>query len=470
MRTRLLVVLVAFALAAVTGFALPLLGSTADQRTQQLVIGRNADVDRFVTLAQQAADSEDSAALVAEAQRYAEVYGEGVVVVDAHRVPLVQAGGLSTADSEVRALIESTMRNQPNPPPPTVRPWSAGPAWFARPVGTATRVGGVVVLRASVTSAAADVTRRWAVIGAGALLAGLVFVLLAVLVSRWVLRPLRELEGGVLAVGAGRRAQVPAKAGPKELRALATSVNQMSEAVLEAAEQQRRLIADASHQLRNPLAALRLRVDSLATRVGSEGRRTYDATVAELERLEALLDGLLALAVADSTATRLVVDGRGGEPSDPAAVLAERIDTWRPVADRAGVRLVPTEPHREQVLVGCPESELAQMLDVLLDNAVNYAGAGATIRARWWTEPEDGVAWLEVEDDGPGLTGQELTMATERFWRAQRAGAPRGTGLGLAIVRRQVEARGGSLRLSTADPHGLVVRIGLPLTSGPEAR
>ncbi|NBH02062.1 sensor histidine kinase, partial [Amycolatopsis sp. SID8362] len=98
MRARLLVVLVALALAVVAAFAVPLLTATAEQRTQQLVISRTADVDRFVVLAQQAVDTRDPAAVAADAARYAELYGEGVVIVDARRVPLVQAGGLTAAE------------------------------------------------------------------------------------------------------------------------------------------------------------------------------------------------------------------------------------------------------------------------------------------------------------------------------------------------------------------------------------
>ncbi len=460
MRTRLLVVLVAFALAVVAAFAVPLLLSTAEQRTQQLVISRSADVDRFAVLAQQAVDSHDAAALAADTRRYADLYGEAVVIVDAQRLPLVEAG-LSAADPAVHALIEATMRNEPGPQVERIGPRSTEGVFFARPVGPGTRVSGVVVLRASVTTAAADVAARWSAIGAGALLVAVVFVLLAVLLARWMVRPLHELETGVLAVAAGHHAHVPERAGPRELRTLATSFNQMSEVVLEAAEQQRRLVADTSHQLRNPLAALRLRVDSLAAQVDGDGP-TYRATVAEVERLEKLLDGLLALALAESTATRVAAGGED-EPSDLPSVVAERVDVWRPSAEEAGATLVPSPGHDEPVVVACPEGELAQMLDVLLDNAVHYAGRGATITADW--EHDATTATLIVTDDGPGMSTEDRVRATERFWRGN--GTLRGTGLGLAIAQRQVRTRGGVLELRQAEPHGLEVRITLPLAEAP---
>jgi signal transduction histidine kinase len=463
-RARLLVVLVALALTVVAAFAIPLFGSTAAQRIQQLVIARNADVDRFVVLAQQAVEADDPSALAVDAARYSSLYGEAVVVVDARGMPMVETGGMAAAEPVVRSLVESALRNQPAQGPEQLSPWSADPVYFARPVGTGTRVAGVVVLRASVTTAAADVATRWAAIVAGAVLVAALFVLLAVLLARWMVRPLHELENGVQAVTEGHRAQVPDRAGPRELRSLATSFNRMSDAVVEASEQQRRLVADASHQLRNPMAALRLRVDSLATRVDEDGQRTYRATVAEVERLESLLDGLLALALAESAATRLAAGEAGDEPCDLPSVLAERVDAWRPSADDAGVDLAAAEGHHEPVTVRCPESDLAQVLDVLLDNAVHYAGRGATIATGY--ETGDTTATVFVSDNGPGLSTEDRERATERFWRAGGDGAPRGTGLGLSIANQYVLARGGKLELRQAEPHGLEVRVELPLAPG----
>ncbi|MBB4683645.1 sensor histidine kinase [Amycolatopsis jiangsuensis] len=461
MRTRLLAVLVTFALAGVAAFAVPLLSTTADQRTAELVISRSSDVERFVVLAQRAVDSGDATVLAAEAEQYSSLYSEAVVVVDAQRVPLVQTGGLTAADPAVRTLVEATLRNQPGPPVEQVTPWTAEPVLVTRPVGTGTRVSGVVVLRASAARAASDVAMRWSAVAAGALVVAALFVLLSVLLARWMVRPLVELETGVLAVSRGRRAQVPERSGPRELRSLAASVNRMSDAVVEAANQQRRLVADTSHQLRNPMAALRLRLDSLAAEVGAHP--AHEAATAEVERLERILDGLLTLATAESTATRLAAredTGEDTEPADLASVTAERVDAWRLSADEAGATLVPRAGHLEPVLVRMPETELAQILDVLLDNAVHHGGRGATITAGWETGP--GTVTLLVTDDGPGIPEADLSRATERFWRAGGEGAPRGTGLGLAIAREQTRARGGHLELRAVRPHGLDVRITLP--------
>ncbi|MCE7003356.1 HAMP domain-containing histidine kinase [Kibdelosporangium philippinense] len=450
MRTRLLVVLLLLSAAAVAGFAWPLLGSTAASRTQELLISRTAELDRFAVLAQQADDTGDTNQLANEIRAYTDLYGEPVLVVDARKRQVVATGGLRAED--VLPLIDGALRNQPGPSPLQLRPWSSDALVLARPVGAGTRVAGAVVMRASVTAAASDVAHDWLLIVVGAFAAALLFVLLALVVSRWVLRPLAQLERGVLSLAAGeQRTHVPASAGPRELRALGSSFNKMSDAVAEAADQQRRLVADASHQMRNPMAALRLRVDSLAGQVKPDGLRTYNGCVAEVERMESLLDGLLALATAEN------VDPQTSEDTcDAATVLVERYDAWHAAADHASVDLELSTV--EHFIVATPDAELGQVLDVLLDNAVKYAGAGSRIGLSC----TDGT--ITVSDNGPGLPPEDLTKATQRFWRSSQASTG-GTGLGLAIAERLVTAREGKMSLEATKPHGLTVRVTLPVES-----
>ncbi|GAA3462914.1 HAMP domain-containing sensor histidine kinase [Saccharothrix longispora] len=451
MRRRLLLVLLLFSAAAVAGFAVPLLATTSAERTQRFVLSRTADLDRFAVLAQHAATTGDDAALEDEVRAYVALYGEPVVVVDAGRRPVAQAG-MSAGDPLFAQALDAALRNQPAPSVPTLTPWSSGHVVFARPVGTGTRVAGAVVLRASVDRAAADVTTRWLWVLGGALAAAVVSVLLVQVVARWLLKPMAELAVGVRAVAAGeRRAHVPGSSGPPEVRELSESFNRMSDAVTEAADQQRRLVADASHQLRNPMAALRLRMDALGGQVRPGGVDAYTASVTEIERLESLLGGLLALAAAESTATEVAAGGREPELADVGAVAVDRAGFWQVP--------VPSTPPLP-VLVRCPESDLAQVLDVLLDNAVKYGGG---VRVSLGADRAAGTGWVEVRDDGPGMTPEELVLATGRFWRGP-SDQP-GTGLGLAIADQLVRARGGVLALSSGDggATGLTARVTLPL-------
>jgi signal transduction histidine kinase len=435
MRTRVLTVVLAFAVLAVAGFAVPLLALTSAQRTQQLVAARTADV-----------------------RRYTELYGEAVVVVDARRAPVVQTGGLRAADPAVARLVDAALRNQPVSPGGTLRPWSRADRLLARPVGTGTRVSGAVVLRASVRAAADDIALRWALVLAGAGLFAVACVLLARRATQWVVRPLHRLDRAVGTLAAGLPPEHARAGGPPELRQLATGFNRMADAVTTALEQQRRLVADTSHQLRNPLAALRLRIDSLQPHLRTSATRTYTGVTAELERMEHLLDDLLTLANAEHRAGELAVTDVRGSCCDATAVAAAQARWWQPVAEQAGVQLEFAPG--PAVLMACSEGELAQVADILFDNAIKYAGIGARVEAHCFTEGPDAV--FEVQDNGPGLNTGELPRAGTRFWRSERHREVRGSGLGLAIAERLVAGHAGHVEFTAAEPHGLRVRAVLP--------
>ncbi len=460
MRRRLLVVLLAFSALAVTAFAWPLLASTAAERTQSFLIARTADLARITAVAQQAVLDRDYNELRGEVRAYHELYGDGLLVVDSRGEPLA-AGGLYGTDPGVSTAVAEALKNQPTARPEVLRPWSAEDVLLSAPVGIDTRVVGVVVLRSSVRAAAADIGAAWLRVLGSALAAAVVCVLLALLLARWVLRPLRELERGVQAVAAGERgAHIGDRLGPRELRALAGSFNDMAAAVTAAAEQQSRLVADASHELRNPIARLRLTVDSLVPFVMPEGRVPYGRIVAEVEELESLSSGLLDLAAADHAAIELAAGTGAADCCDATELLVERRETWLPAAERAGVRLsVPDSVCAVQLALS--EIELKQVLDVAIDNAIKYAGTGAHIRLDCEAGADSGR--VAIADDGPGLLEPELSMATTRFWRSRRHHGGTGSGLGLAIAERLVTARGGTFHLLANRPRGLVVELTVPL-------
>lgn len=450
MRWRLLVALLAFAAAAVAGFAWPLLMSTSAGRTQRLVISRTADLDRFASLADQALSLGDTDALDAELRRYTELYGEPLLVVDTRRSRVLSTSTLDPGDPAVRGAIDSALRNQPARTVSDLRPWTHSPVLLARPIGTGTRVAGAIVLGVSVSTATDDVTRAWFLILAGALLAACACTGLAFLVSRWVLRPVSSLESGVRALTSGTpRAHVPL-GGPPELRALESQFNQMSDALADAADQQRRLVADASHQLRNPMAALRLRIDTLGTT--SPDQSTYTSVVTELERLESLLDSLITLERADTPPTP------DSSPAwcDATLALADRQDFWLPTAQAANITLVFLSPD-DPVPVACPLDELLEILDVLIDNAIKYAGPASTITL---TATTPGT--IKVSDTGPGLPADQRALAPNRFWRAPAHKSQRGNGLGLSIATAHLTHHAGTLHLTPTHPTGLTATITLP--------
>jgi signal transduction histidine kinase len=244
----------------------------------------------------------------------------------------------------------------------------------------------------------------------------------------------------------------------------------MAETVSNSTESQRRLIADTSHQLRNPIGALRLRIDLLQLELRTDSERAKaEGVVKELERVEEILDDVLKLATAEhraseGAASQPVRRGAGGsvQPIDPYPVLEEEVDRARPAAKHVGSRLVLKAPPQPPLQLRCSAAELAQMVGELITNAIKYApGAAITVDTR----PLGGFVVIEVSDDGPGLPPEELAAAATRFWRSPRHADIRGTGLGMTIVDRLAGANGGRLTLRERDPHGLLALLEFPAVS-----
>ncbi|MEV1293725.1 HAMP domain-containing sensor histidine kinase [Pseudonocardia sp. NPDC049635] len=456
MRRRLLLALSLCCLLTVAAFVAPLLDERATARAQTLEMSRAHDLDRFVALAAVNADLEYElcAELQRSVHRHAELYGEGVLVVDELGTPLVWSG-LEPDDPGVPAALDAALRNEPPAVPDRITPFDAEPILAWKPVGVGSRAEGAVLLQIDPSRAAADVTAAWSLVLAGALAAAVAFVGIALAVARWVLRPVDALAEGVGAVAQGRAGeQIAVSEGPAELRALTESFNRMSAAVRAGAEEQRRLVADASHQIRNPLAALRLRVDGLEPHVDEIGRSAYDSAQQEVDRLERLLDGMLGLASAEATASAVAAGSDEVARCDAGEVAARRVDAWRPVADAAGVALLGDGT--PGLFTGWPDTDLEQVLDVLIDNAIRHTGSGTTVRVRWTSDAT--TVTVTVADDGPGLADGDLERARQRFWQARSAG---GSGLGLAIADRLVAGRGGVLTLGRSAAGGLLATVAL---------
>ncbi|OUS93422.1 HAMP domain-containing sensor histidine kinase [Rhodococcus sp. NCIMB 12038] len=467
MRRRVLAVLLVFAAVAVVAFAVPLALATSAGRTQALRLSREADATHFASLAGQTQAPGSTTLLREEVARYHELYGEGVLIVDARGN--VRAGaGLSPDDSDVAAAITAGLRNQKQGISGSLTPWSANRVLSAVPVGTGAQVDGAVVLDVSTRAARESIRMSWLVIVAGALGALAAVTAVAIALSRWTVRPLGALTARVGALTeavpsprprAGRTSGRPSGrySGPPEVQELAKAFDTMSGAVQASGQAQRQLIADTAHQLRNPLAALHIRLDSLGPHVAEAGAETYRRTGMEVDRLGGILDGLLALAVAESPAdTGEDESARGG--CDIGAVLADRADAWTEALGESGMTLA-FRPPAEPLVADFRDSNLSQVLDVLLSNAHAYAGRGSTVRI----DTGKSVSGIEirVSDDGVGVSEDEIGKLSSRFFRGSGA-AQQGTGLGLSIATALVEGGGGTLTVAAARPHGLQVTLTLP--------
>ncbi|MBC7644457.1 MAG: HAMP domain-containing histidine kinase, partial [Thermoleophilia bacterium] len=288
-----------------------------------------------------------------------------------------------------------------------------------------------------------------------ALLMLLVAVAIGWALAAWTQRPLDQLRAATLNITVGgnlARSHAPTDSGPPEVRELAHEFNSMIDTIDSLLGAQRAFVADASHQLRTPLAALRLRFDNLLA--ASPGTTSLLAAQLEVDRLAAIIDGLLALAR---------VDGTSAQPSvvDVADIARTRIETWDALALERNIELSGDIAEGQLFAKALPGS-LEQVLDNLIDNALEATPDGGTIHVKAQSVPgASDIVTLVVTDSGRGMSAEEREHAFDRFWRAGDA-APGGSGLGLAIVRELVEHSGGEVTLAPAQQGtGLRVRITL---------
>jgi signal transduction histidine kinase len=285
--------------------------------------------------------------------------------------------------------------------------------------------------------------------------------------ARWTGRPIRQLEEAThrLAEG-GRATSVVVTSGPPEVLSLAAAFNTTAARLEHLLASQRAFAGEASHQLKTPLAALRLRLENLEPDIARRARPSLDAAVTETDRLARMVEGLLAMARLEEAAA---IPAR----VDLGAICAERHRTWGPLFERGGVSLVLFAGVVGPVTA--VPGAVEQILDNLLSNALRASPAHSTVTMelrlhvparRALREARPHWVDLHVTDEGPGMTPEQRARAFDRFWRAP--GAPKGgTGLGLSLVQRLAHASGGEVTLREAATGGLDAVVRLPSAEHP---
>jgi signal transduction histidine kinase len=248
--------------------------------------------------------------------------------------------------------------------------------------------------------------------------------------------------------------RVPERGSGDEIDRLAVTMNAMLERLDEAAERQRRFVADASHELRSPLTRMRTALDLERADPEADLAATHRALVEEVDQLSALVDDLLHLARSD--AARGPVSRRSLDLDD---IVMQEVVVLR---DRAGV-VIDTEAVSAANVDGDP-GELRRVVRNLGDNAVRHAAQTVTFGLLERDVDGRAEAVLTVTDDGPGVTREEAETIFDRFARLDdaRARDTGGTGLGLAIARDIVERHGGRLDLDAQHRPGARFVVVLP--------
>lgn len=443
MRARIVGLLIGLMVCVVLALGVPL-GASLSRNVQQAVyVDRLGDAARLASVAQRAISESDLSALEADARRYDDVYGISVALLDRRGRTVLTSGGPLDVDRGGRERIEVALSGRRGEIPASVAPWDDSALVVAEPVVVGGDVTGVVVTASPTVRLRADVARDWLVIGAAMALALAVCAGVAGRVAGWVLRPVHRLDTATQAIATGRLGtRVEADAGPPELRRLADAFNEMAANVEGLIEAQRTFVADASHQLRNPLSALLLRLEEVAVALPPGYEDRLDPTRREGHRLALVLGELLELARAEHVSP-------APAPVDVAGLLCDRVEAWRVLAGRTGVRLAAEAPRG--VLAYADPTGLSSALDAVVDNAIKFSPDGGTVRLTGRHEGDGAEVVLEVWDEGPGLDDEELERVGDRFWRSPRDQNVPGSGLGLSIARSLLAAGGGTLAVSRAE-------------------
>ncbi|KXK61010.1 ATPase [Micromonospora rosaria] len=453
MRRRLVISYLLLMVLVLLALETPLALTLATRETDRVRADRLADATRFASLAGPALRDDVVGPLGGELASYDELYGIGAAVVDRDRRTVTESATWE-ASAGTAAALDTALSGLQVSTPDSVWPWVRDPVVVAVPINDGGEVLGAVVITTPSERIRRTVTAWWLLLAAVGVLAVVAGVLLAFGLAGWVLRPVTELDAVTHEIAEGDRgARVQHRLGPPELRRLATSFNHMADAVSDVMDRQRAFVAHASHQLRNPLTALRLRVEELGPSLTDpEGRVEHQLALEETDRLAQVLDALLTLARAERTENERVT-------VDAVAVAASRVAAWEPLARHRSVALgLVTLDH--PAYARTVPTAIDQALDALIDNAVKFSGAGEEVTVT--VRRADGGTVLEVRDTGPGLTTSQLGQATERFWRAPEVQNVDGAGLGLTIVAVLVDASGGRLAMRPGEPRGLVAELWFP--------
>jgi len=412
----------------------------SEESLEKTTDGANSELQ---ALAEQYQDENEGRVVFVDAQ------GRGIADSDP---PSVAGGGSAVGRSfRTRPEIQSALRGNDVIGERYSSTLGTDLLYAAVPIASGGKVRGAVRITYPLSFVNDRIHTIWLALAAIGAVVLLVVFAVGILLSRSLTRPIADLERGAHALGRGElETRVDLPTGPHELRALARSFNSTAARLEQLVDAQRGFVADASHQLRTPLAALRLRLENLTDEVTPEGSADLGGAVDEVARLSLLVDGLLALARAEQ---------HGSQPTeiDVQDVLEARCDAWRDLAEEQGVRL---KVHANGARALATAGRLEQVLDNLLNNALEVAPSGSAIELGVKRDGDE--VRIRVADAGPGMSETQRAHAFDRFWRAEEQDST-GFGLGLAIVRQLAVADGGDVTLGASAAGGLAVTVSLPV-------
>jgi signal transduction histidine kinase len=297
-----------------------------------------------------------------------------------------------------------------------------------------------------------SVARAWLFAGG---IAVMLAAILGWIMSRRITTPLLALTSATSRMGNGDLS-VRATVGYRdELGLLATTFNEMARQVESTILSLRRFVADAAHELHTPLTALRTNLELAATEDDALRNRVFVAqAVAQVERLERLVDSLLDLSAIESGAAR-----KEWAQSCLRSLLLDVAESYASRAEQADLTFTIAGTDQPLLVAGC-DSQLRRALGNLLDNAIKFTPAGGSVRVDLQRDGDSAI--ISVTDTGIGISDKDHPYLFRRFHRGSNAAAYPGSGLGLAIVHAIVLRHGGEVLVESQTP-GSRFSIRLPL-------
>lgn len=290
-------------------------------------------------------------------------------------------------------------------------------------------------------------------VGIGAGLAVLLALGVAWFIARRITRPLVQLTGAVGAIEAGdRRTRARQAHAPGEIGDLAVAFDRMADALDREDLLRRNLLADVAHELRTPITILQASCEQLADGSEPVTPQRLASLRDESLRLGRLVRDLETLAAAEAAGLQM-----DKAPADLAGVASGVADLLGPAYAAAEVELTL---RLEPAQVNGDATRLGQVVTNLLTNALKFSPPHGQVTLT--TAATDGLARLEVTDEGPGIPAGELPHVFERFWRGGAGRRASGSGIGLAVVSELVRAHGGQVQVSSSPGAGTRFTVLLP--------
>ncbi|MFE3637962.1 sensor histidine kinase [Streptomyces sp. NPDC059168] len=448
MTRRLLLSYVALALLVLAGLEIPLGYIYARGETARASQNIERDAAMLAEITEENIEKGQLDELPDAAGDYAERTGGRVIVTDKQGIVLADSdpAGRTGVSLAAQPDIARALRNQPTV---TTTKDSNGTDVLAAtmPGSSGTTIRGTLRLTYPLDEVSVRVHRIWGALALAGACVLTAVALVAFSMARWITRPLRTLEAATTQLADGHLTNPPdATTGPPELRRLAASFTRTATRLQQLLKAQQAFASEASHQLKTPLTALRLRLENFESHLDPRAHGSLEEAVGEVERLGRMVQGLLALARLENTATT-------PEAVDLDAALADRVAMWESLAAEQYVAIDITGPPVGQVWA--IPGALEQIIDNLVANALRVSPPSSSITLH---RVPGGV--LHIVDQGPGMSEADRARAFDRFWRASDSHHD-GTGLGLPIVRHLVDASGGAITLHPAPGTGLDVAVRL---------